>query len=314
MANVAEVAENIYMIDDQLYSIPKSGSVYFLDEDKKALVDTGPTTSSEVVIEGIKQIGNKPEEVAYLIITHIHLDHGGGAGTLLKSMPKAQVVVHNRAVKHVINPERLVSSVIEAQGEEAMIRNGEVVPVDEYRVKPAHDGDTITLSDRQLLTLLETPGHAPHELCIHESRNNGIFVGDAVAHHVAGTDISVPVTPPPSFDLELYIDSLNKLMKLNASKLYFAHFGVSNKVEEKIKLAINELKIRDEIIAKADRENSIDRAVEMVVEHARAVLQPIRKEMKAVYAYWAEIDIPMSAREHVRYYRKRQQFYGGLME
>ncbi len=308
MANVAEVAENIYMIDDLLYSIPKSGSVYFLDEDKKALVDTGPTTSCEVVVEGIKQIRSKPEDVAYLIITHIHLDHGGGAGTLLKSMPKAQVVVHNRAVKHVIKPERLVSSVIEAQGEEAMIRNGEVVPVDEHRVKPAHDGDTITLSDRQLLTLLEAPGHAPHELCIHESRNNGIFVGDAVAHHVAGTDISVPVTPPPSFDLELYIDSLNKLMKLNASRLYFAHFGVSDKVEERIKLAINELKIRDEIIAKADRENSIDRAVEMVVEHARAVSQPIREEMKAVYDYWAEVDIPMSARGHVRYYRKKEQF------
>ena len=306
MANVAEVANNIYMIDDQLYSIPQYGSVYFLDEDKKTLVDTGPATSSEIVIEGIKQIGNKPADVAYLIITHIHLDHSGGAGTLLKNMPKAQVIIHNRAAKHVINPGRLVHSVIEAQGEEAMIRNGEVVPVDECRVKPAHNGDTITLSDRQLLTLLETPGHAPHELCIHESRNNGIFVGDAVAHHVAGTDISVPVTPPPNFDLELYIDSLNKLMKLDASRLYFAHFGVSDKVKEKIKLAINELKIRDEIITKADRENNIDRAVEMVVEHVLTVLQSIGKELKTAYDYWDEVDIPMSAREHVRYYRNKR--------
>ena len=303
--NVAEVAQNIYMIDDQLYSIPKSGSVYFLDEDKKALVDTGPATSSEVVIEGIKQTGRKPEDVVYLIITHIHLDHGGGVGTLLKSMPKAQVIVHGGAVNFVINPGRLVSSVIEALGEEAMIRNGEVVPVDEYRVKPVYDDDTITLSGGQLLTFLEAPGHASHELCIRESRNNGVFVGDAVAHHVVGTDISVPVTPPPSFNLELYINSLNKLMKLHASRLYFAHFGVSDKVEDKIKLAINELNTRDEIIAKAVKENSIDRAAEMVVDHARSVLQPIKKEMKAVYDYWAEVDIPMSAREHVRHYRKR---------
>ena len=306
MANVAEVAENIYMIDDQLYSVPKYGSVYFLDEDKKTLVDTGPATSSEIVIEGIKQIGNKPADVAYLIITHIHLDHSGGAGTLLKNMPKAQVIIHNRAAKHVINPGRLVHSVIEAQGEEAMIRNGEVVPVDECRVKPAHNGDTITLSDRQLLTLLETPGHAPHELCIHESRNNGVFVGDAVAHHVAGTDILVPVTPPPSFDLELYIDSLNKLMKLNASRLYFAHFGVSDQVEEKIKLAISELRTREEIIAEAARESNIDRAAEMVIDHACAVLQPIKKDMKAVYNHWAEVDIPLSARGHVSYYKKKE--------
>lgn len=306
MVSVTEVAENIYMIDDQLYSIPEFGSVYFLGEDKKALVDTGPATSSEVVLEGIKQIGHKPEDIDYLIITHIHLDHGGGAGTLLQSMPDARIVVHNRAVRHVINPEMLIRSVIEAQGEDAMIKNGEVVPVDEHRVTPAHDGDTITLSDKQILTLLDTPGHAPHELCIHESRNNGIFVGDAVANQVTGRDISVPVTPPPSFDLEQYIDSLNRLLKRNASKLYFAHFGASDKVEEKIKQAITELRTRDEIIAKAAREQSIDTAVEMVINHVCAVVQPIKNEMKAIYDYWAEVDIPMSAREHVRYYRKQQ--------
>ncbi len=306
MVDVTEVTENIYLIDDQLYSIPKFGSVYFLDEDKKALVDTGPATSSEVVLEGIRQIGCKPEDIDYLIITHIHLDHGGGAGTLLQSMPKAQILVHNRAVRHVINPKVLISSVIEAQGEEAMVRNGEVIPVDDHRVTPAHDGDTIALSDGQLLTLLDTPGHAPHELCIHESRNNGIFVGDAVANHVAGMDISVPVTPPPSFDLEQYIDSLNKLLELNAGRLYFAHFGARDKVEEKINLAISELRTRDEIIANAAREGGIELAVEMVINHVCAVAQPIKKEMKAVYDYWAEVEIPMSAREHVRHYRKRQ--------
>ena len=307
MANVTEVAEKIYMIDAQLYSIPRFGSVYFLDEDKKALIDTGPATSSEVVIEGIKQIGRRPEDVAYLIVTHIHLDHAGGAGTLLKNMPEAQVIAHYRAVRYVINPERLISSVIEAQGEVAMKRNGAVIPVDEHRVKPAHDRDTIRLSDRQLLTLLETPGHAPHELCIHESRHNGIFTGDAVSDHITGTDISVPVTPPPSFDLDLYIDSLNKLLKLNASRLYFAHFGVSDKVEEMIKLAISELKIRDEIIARAARDNSIDTAAEMVAAHICAVLQPIKQEMKALYDYLVAVDIPTSAQEHVRYYRKKQQ-------
>ena len=88
MVDVDEVAENIYMIDDQLYSIPRSGSVYFLNEEKKALVDTGPTTSAKVVLDGIRQIGFSPGDVAYIIITHIHLDHGGGAGTLLKEMPQ----------------------------------------------------------------------------------------------------------------------------------------------------------------------------------------------------------------------------------
>jgi glyoxylase-like metal-dependent hydrolase (beta-lactamase superfamily II) len=309
MINIVEVAQNVYMIDDHLHAIPQAGSVYFLDEDKKALIDTGPSTSSEFVIKGIKQIGRKPGDISYIIITHIHLDHSGGAGTLLKSMPEAEVVVHSRAVKHVIDPERLVKSALEAQGEEWMKMTGEVLPVDAHKIKSVHDGDTIALSQRQILTFLETPGHAPHELSIHESRNNGVFVGDAVAHHVAGTDISVPITPPPNFDLELYINSLDKLMQLKAGRLYFAHFGASDRVEEKIKLAINELKIRHEIIAKASRENKIDMAADMVIDHIRGVLKPMMAEMKAVFDYWTEFDIPMSAREHVNYYRKKERWF-----
>jgi len=304
MANVVEVAENIYMIDDRLYSIPQAGSVYFLDEDRKALVDTGPATSSQTVIEGIRQIGRKPADISYIIISHIHLDHSGGVGTLLESMPQAEVVAHHKAVKHIVNPDKLVKSALEAQGEEWMMMNGAVVPVDAHKVKPAVDGDKIPLGSNQVLTLLETPGHAPHELSIYESRNGGVFVGDAVAHHVAGTDISVPITPPPSFDLDLYLGSLDKLMKLAAGRLYFAHFGVSDKVAEKIKLAVNELKIRNEIIARTVKENKTDMAAEMLLAHARAVLSPISETMKELVDYWMNFDIPMSLREHVKYYLK----------
>jgi glyoxylase-like metal-dependent hydrolase (beta-lactamase superfamily II) len=306
MVNIVEAAENIYMIDDQLYSIPQAGSVYFLDEDRKALIDTGPATSSGVVLEGIKRIGRKPEDISYVIITHIHLDHSGGVGTLLKSMPKAEVVVHNRAVKHVVNPDKLVQSALEAQGKEWMIMNGEVIAVDAHKVKPVFDGDKITLGGKQELTLMETPGHAPHELAIYESRNGGVFVGDAVAHHVAGTDISAPITPPPSFNLEQYIGSLNKIMKLAAKRLYFSHFGVSEKVEEKINLAISELKIRDEIIENAIKANKTDVAAEMVTAHVRDVLEPISETMKELFNYWMNFDIPMSAREHVNYRLKNR--------
>ena len=307
MVDVAEVAENIYNIDDQLYSIPGFGSVYFLVEDKKALIDTGPTTSSQVVIDGIKQLGCSPEEIDYLIITHIHLDHGGGAGTLLTSMPRAQVVVHHRAVRHVINPTILIRSVIEAQGEISMTRNGEVLPIDETRVISANDGETISLGDGQILTLLETPGHAPHELCIHESRNNGLFVGDAVANYMAGTDISVPVTPPPSFDLEQNIGSLERLLELKASRLYFAHFGAGDEAEKLINLAINELRTRNEIIAKAAADGNIEGAYDMVVDHICGLLEPVKDDIRTLYDYWLEVEIPMSAREHVRYYRKKYE-------
>ncbi len=307
MNNIREVSQNVYSIDDELYNIPRSGSVYFLLEDKKTLIDSGPSTSVQVVLEGIRNIGFEPEEIDYLIITHIHLDHAGGAGTLLQQMPRASVVVHPRAVKHLFSPDRLINSVREVQGEEALVRNGEVMPVDGNRLIPAFDGDTLDLGGGQILTILDAPGHAPHEICILESRNNGIFVGDAVGHHLDGTDIMVPVTPPPGFDLEMYFSTLERLNNLEASRIYFAHTDTSEQVPVMLELAARELKERDQIIAEAAEEKKLETAEKRVIAHACKGLEWLKREMRQVYDYWTGVDIPMSAAEHVRHYRKKHR-------
>ncbi|MFP4642105.1 MAG: MBL fold metallo-hydrolase [Dehalococcoidia bacterium] len=120
MVDVSEVAQNIYMIDDQLFSIPEWGSVYLINEEKKALIECGPTTSANTVLDGIREVGVRPEHISYLIVTHIHLDHAGGAGVLARHMPQAQVVVHHKGAQHLINPERLVESAREARESEVM--------------------------------------------------------------------------------------------------------------------------------------------------------------------------------------------------
>lgn len=305
MPKIREVGQNVYFIDDELYGVSGAGAVYFLNEDKKTLVDTGPATSIKVILEGIRQIGFRASDIDNVVITHIHLDHSGGVGTLLKEAPKAKVIVHPRGIKHLIDPSRLVSSSIEVQGEEILVKAGEVLPVDEARIIPAHDGETIKLSSGQCLTLLETPGHAPHELCILESRNRGLFVGDAVGHFIEGTDIMVPVTPPPSFDLDLFLHSLDRLKELNASCIYFPHAGVSRQVREKLELSAQKLRERDNVIAKAAAENKIDSAQNILIEHICSELEVIKQTMRQVFDSWAAGDIPMSALEHVSYYRKQ---------
>jgi glyoxylase-like metal-dependent hydrolase (beta-lactamase superfamily II) len=305
MLEVREVGKNIYSIDDQLYSVPGAGCVYFLAEEKKALIDTGPASSTGVILEGIQQIGFKSTDVDYILITHIHLDHAGGAGTLLKNMPQAKVVVHYKGIKHLIDPSRLILSAKAAQGKDSIDRNGEVLPIAEQRLIPARDGDKIKLSHEQILTLLDAPGHAPHELCVYESRNGGIFVGDAVGHYIEGTDVMIPVTPPPSFDLDLYLETLDRLLELKASRIYFAHAGTSNRVKEKLEAAKSKLEARDDLIAKAAAENKLDTAAEIVVSHICDELRSVRQRIKPLYDSWANNDIPMSAAEHVRYYRKK---------
>ena len=306
MVDIKEVAENIYLIDNQLYSIPEWGSVYLINEEKKALVDTGPTTSVNVVLDGIKRVGVSPEEIDYLIITHIHLDHAGGAGVLIQDMPHAQVAVHHKGARHLANPVKLVDGVRVAQGEEIMAKLGEVVPIEMKRLRPVSEGDVIKLGEKQVLRFIEAPGHASHELCIYESRNNGLFSGDAIGISVAENKVLVPVTPPPSFDLELYLATLQKLMALEASALYFAHFGISNQVDENLKLAMDKLQAWANIVSKTLKEDGFDGAAAKLKAQLYLELEPVRK-MASLYKYLTDGIIALNVAGYMQYYQDKYE-------
>lgn len=305
MVDITEIAENIYRIDDQLYSIPEWGSIYLINEEKKALIDTGPTTSAHAALDGIRSAGVKPEDMDYLIVTHIHLDHAGGAGVLLRDMPEAQVVVHQRGARHLADPTRLVSSVIATEGEEAITRTGEVVPIENGRIKSVNDGDVIELSEKQTLRFIDAPGHAPHELCIHESRNNGLFSGDAAGISVADNKVLLPVTPPPSFDLELYLGTLDRLMGLKASMIYFAHFGGSSRVQEDLQLARDKVQLWNSIVAEAIAEGGFEKAAERIRAQIYRELEPVKK-MEALYNYLTRGIAEMNVTGYINYYQKKQ--------
>ncbi|MFP4642072.1 MAG: MBL fold metallo-hydrolase [Dehalococcoidia bacterium] len=306
MVDVSEVAKNIYMIDDRLYSMPRWGSVYLINEAKKALVESGPATSASVVLEGIRELGVRPEDIAYLIVTHIHLDHAGGAGVLARHMPQAEVIVHRKGAHHLIDPSRLVSGAKEARGDEVMAMHGEVLPIDMNRVRAVSDGDTIDLSSQQTLSFIDTPGHAPHHLCIYETRNDGLFAGDAVAVYIGEYDILLPFHPPPQFDLELCLSTLQRLERLSARKMYYSHFGVSDQVSEHIGRAREKLMVWDDIARKTAREGAFADLRARLISQASAELDPIKGvvSLASLYDYLVKSHIPMCADGHVEYYRK----------
>ncbi|MFC1951615.1 MBL fold metallo-hydrolase [Chloroflexota bacterium] len=306
MVDIKEVAENIYMIDNRLLSLPKWGSAYLINEEKKALIDAGPATSVNTVLSGIKDIGVRPEDIDYIIVTHIHLDHAGSAGVLIRDMPQAQVVVHHRGAWHLANPEKLINSAVEAQGEEVMLGYGEVVPVEEHKVRPVYDGSEIKLSEKQVLKFIDAPGHAPHELCIYESRNEGLFTGDAAGIYLAEGEILLPATVPPNFDLELCIDTLERLMKLKANLIYFSHFGVSGKAQEILQSVVDKLQAWDGIVTQAVKENRFTSAAERLTAKACAELEPIR-QMESLYEYLTNFDIPKSVSGYIKYYKEKHQ-------
>ncbi len=305
MVDIKEVAKNIILIDDALYAIPEWGSVYLINEDKKALIDTGPTTSVNAVLDGIKKAGVDPEEIYYVIATHIHLDHAGGAGELLKYLPQAQVIVHHKGARHLINPEKLVKSFASTMGERMVQKTGPVTPIDEERIIPVSGDEVFKLGERQSLRVLHTPGHAPHQICILENRNNGLFSGDAIGISVAGGKVLMPATPPPAFDLELSLTSLEKLIELNADLIYFAHFGATDRVRESIDTAANKLKAWNTLISRTFNEENFEAAFKKIRAQLYSELEPAR-ESESLYQYLASGIVAMNVTGFLKYFQDKK--------
>ena len=305
MVDIKEVAENIILIDNALYAIPQWGSIYLINEEKKALVDTGPTTSVSTVLEGIAKAGVDPADINYIIATHIHLDHAGGAGELLKHLPQAQVIVHSKGARHLINPERLMKSFASTMGERMVKKTGPMTPIDEERIVPVSGSETIQLSKNQHLRILHMPGHAPHQICIVESRNNGIFSGDAIGISVAGGKVLMPATPPPAFDLELSLDSLQKLRELSAELIYFAHFDATDRVRESIDIATDKLKTWNTVISQAFKEEGFEAAFRRIRWQLYSELEPAR-ESESLYQYLADGIVAMNVTGFLKYFQENK--------
>ena len=193
------------------------------------IVETGPSSSVSNVLSGLKELNVKAEDVAYVAISHVHIDHGGGAGALLKFLPNAKVIVHPRGVPHLVNPEQLWLQTKEVLGQVAEVF-GKPISVPEDRIIAATDGVTFDVGNSVKLKVMETLGHASHNLSS-ESMHGGIFPGDAAGIYLCEFDVVVPTTPPP-FRLDIALSSLDKLASLKPKALYYSHFG---KVSDAVK-------------------------------------------------------------------------------
>lgn len=306
MVDVSQIGDRLYLIDNQLLSIPKWGAVYLLDEEKKALVDPGPTTSAGHVLDGLRKLGVRPEEIDYIVATHIHLDHSGGVGSLLKHMPSAKVLAHYRGTKHLIDPAKLVNAAIEARGSEWIERHGEVLPVEASRVTAVGEGDSLNLSDKQTLNFMDTPGHCSHELCILETRNGGVLTGDAVSAYIVESDILQPFHPPPQFDLQLCLSTQERLRKLAPRRFYYAHFGVSHQVQRDLRIVREKLMVWDGMVRQAVSDGSLEGLRVRLIAHACSEVEVMRANpsQAALYKYMTEVNAPLCADGHIKYYRE----------
>lgn len=224
-----DLGDGVFCIDTD-YQRPGLAACYLLKEgDRLAFVDTGTALALPRLLEAVAELGLTPDQVDYVIPTHVHLDHGGGAGDLMAVCPQATLVAHPNAAPHLIDPSRLKAGATAVYGEEAFTRDfGRITPVPEGRILVAEDGTQVDLNGR-VLTFIDTPGHANHHGCIFDPRTRGLFTGDTfgIAYKELDTDqgpLLFAPTTPVAFDPEAWQRSLDRLMTLEPQVAFLTHF------------------------------------------------------------------------------------------
>jgi len=223
---------NITHIDTGLMGVGVVSCYLLESNDQYAIIETGNFEIAERILKLLEQKNVTKDQVRYIIPTHVHLDHAGGASSLMDEFTDAKLVIHPSGAKHMIDPSKLIAGATAVYGEQLFSRlYGEIKPIDEQRIIIADDNSTITVGDRTLL-FRDSPGHAYHHFCIWDELSSGWFTGDTFGigyPQFFDGDIKFlfPTTTPVQFNPEALKSSVKLLMEYQPKRVYLTHFGMA---------------------------------------------------------------------------------------
>jgi glyoxylase-like metal-dependent hydrolase (beta-lactamase superfamily II) len=227
---ISQHPNGIVAIDAE-YVRPGLAAVHIIEQGgRAAFVDTGTNHSVPYLLTALEQLGLSRDAVDYVFLTHVHLDHAGGVGSLMQALPNARVVVHPRGAPHMIDPEALIAGSRVVYGEESFRRlYGDIVPIPPGRIITAADGQRCELAGRPF-ELIHTPGHALHHIAIVDSGHSNIFSGDTFGLSYREFDTAqgafiVPTTTPTQFDPGQLLSSIDRLLSFSPESMYLTHYS-----------------------------------------------------------------------------------------
>ncbi len=240
--DVTNVAKGINVIDSGYYSKDFAAIYLLRQRNKVAIIETGSNFSVPLVEKALIEDGLSFSDVAYIIPTHVHLDHAGGAGELMKQCQNASLVVHPRGSRHLIDPSKLIAGAMAVYGEEKFKEYyGEIIPIDSDRVIEAEDNFVLDF-DGRVLKFIDTPGHARHHFCVWDKETKSMFTGDTFGISYRDLDHQndvyvLPSTSPVQFDPEALIQSINRIMEFKPERVCLTHFSAIKPTQR----AVNQL-------------------------------------------------------------------------
>ncbi|GAE25006.1 beta-lactamase related protein [Halalkalibacter wakoensis JCM 9140] len=276
MVTVETLSSRLSLIDGLDMGMANRTGTYVLHEEEITLIESGPSPSVPNVLKGLQKLHIAFSDIKYVVVTHIHLDHAGGAGLLLSYLPNARLVVHPRGAKHLINPARLIEGSKAVYGSEQFPQLFDpVVPVSKERIIIKEDMDTLCIGLDSTLTFYHTPGHAAHHFSIYDKKSKGIFTGDTLGVYYSELEkenchFVLPSTSPSQFNPRDLLKSIERIERLDIDFIYFGHFQASNKpdfVFQQLRQWLPRFLLAGRAIYKEDK------AVEKLQDHLLVLVQ-----------------------------------------
>tara|TARA_B100000953_G_scaffold217230_1_gene179622 strand:+ start:627 stop:1577 length:951 start_codon:yes stop_codon:yes gene_type:complete len=267
MGSVFNIVGGISVIDSG-YISKDFAAIYLIRQGNDiAIIETGTNDSVPNIQQALEKDGLNFSNVAYIIPTHVHLDHAGGAGELMKLCPNAQLVIHPRGARHMVDPSKLIAGAMAVYGAEKFNRlYGDIVPIDSSRIIEADDNFVVDFNGRELL-FIDTPGHARHHFCIWDKLTESMFTGDTFGLSYREFDIGdeiyvFPTTTPVQFDPEELIKSIGKLMEYNPKRVCLTHFGAIKPTKKVVHQLIDGIRFLSDLAKQYAAHNNAEEVIQ----------------------------------------------------
>ena len=260
---MTKIANGIKVIDSGYYS-KDFASIYILRQvNKVAIIETGNNFSVSNIQKALEKDGLSFSDVAYVIPTHVHLDHAGGAGQLMKQCKDAKLIVHPRGARHMIDPQKLIAGATAVYGEKKFKElYGDIIPIEANKVIEAEDNFLLDFEGREL-KFIDTPGHAKHHFCIWDKETGTMFTGDTfgISYRDLDKDGEVyifPSTSPVQFDPKALVESINKIMEYNPHRVCLTHFSAIKPSKQVVEQLIDGIKFVSDLAKKYATHNDAE--------------------------------------------------------
>lgn len=281
------------------------GSYLLAGENELAIIDPGPGSMAEDLLASIREAGFDPQEVTHILPTHVHLDHAGATGSLVRQLPKAQVYVHSKGAPHLIDTSKVVASAERIYGERLKPLWGEIEPTPAERVHSIEGGDILKVAGRRL-EVHYTPGHAVHHVIFFDAHSGELFAGDVAGVRLPGVDYVRPPTPPPDLDLEAWSDSISLVRSLRPDVLYIGHFGPIRDIPQHFGRLREKLTAWGDFVLDAMRKGKEEaEIIALLIEQTQPELQRVARDPHALQRYEIATNYAMSVQGYMRYWRKK---------